>query len=370
MEKTMNIPGISVGTALEEMEKMYLSALGKGISLSAVPSVFLWGPPGVGKSESVKEMGVHIGNETGKKIRITEIRLLLFSPVDLRGVPFASADRQFTDWLRPRIFDLDVGEDTVNILFLDELSACTSAIQSAAYQIVLDRAVGEHRLPDNTIIICAGNRVTDRSVAYQMPSALANRLIHFDIRPDFDSWADWAAIHDIHPMVMGYLSFDRSKLYVDCDGDRDVAYATPRSWTFVSDMLKLMDVTETVDIHYLIAGAIGEGTAVEFESYVRVFRELPKTEDIFQGKPGTILPKKRDALYAVISSLGAAALEKSRNQVLSQAELVNAVKYAVQFPMDYAAAFFRHLHSEQSVRLQLMKIPVYQNWVKKNGKYL
>ena len=91
-------------------------------------------------------------------------------------------------WLKPQIFQMNDSEDVVNILFLDEISAAPQSVQAAAYQITLDRVVGEHKLPENCIVIAAGNRVTDRSVAFKMPKALANRLMHFEVDGNFDSW--------------------------------------------------------------------------------------------------------------------------------------------------------------------------------------
>ena len=108
---------------------------------------------------------------------------------------------------------MDPSDDIVNILFLDEISAAPQSVQAAAYQITLDRVVGEHKLPDNCIIIAAGNRVTDKSVSFKMPKALANRLCHFEIQSDFDSWRDWAVKNGINQKVLGFISF---KLYLSC----------------------------------------------------------------------------------------------------------------------------------------------------------
>ena len=108
-----------------------------------------------------------------EEVNITDVRLLLFNPIDLRGIPVADQRRQFAVWLKPKIFKMNGTEDYVNILLLDEISAAPQSVQAAAYQITLDRKVGEHALPKNCIVIAAGNRVTDKSVAYQMPKALA-----------------------------------------------------------------------------------------------------------------------------------------------------------------------------------------------------
>ena len=101
----------------------------------------LWGPPGIGKSQGVREIADNIKAKTGKKVHITDVRLLLFNPVDLRGIPTANADKTLAVWLRPQIFQMDAGDDTINILLLDEISAAPQSVQAAAYQITLDRTI-------------------------------------------------------------------------------------------------------------------------------------------------------------------------------------------------------------------------------------
>ena len=182
--ENMNIPVMSVSGVVKQLSDLYGNAIKAGVPLKTLPTPFFWGAAGVGKSDGVKQLAEELHKKTGKKINVTDVRLLLFSPVDLRGVPVADEHRRFTNWLRPTIFNMDGGDDTVNILFLDELSAAPQSVQAAAYQICLDRTVGEHKLPDNCIVIAAGNRTTDQSIAYKMPKALCNRLMHFRIQTD------------------------------------------------------------------------------------------------------------------------------------------------------------------------------------------
>lgn len=362
-----NISKISVTSAVEELGALYCAMIGKKMKFSEIPSAFLWGPPGIGKSAAVRQIAGMIEKKTGKKVKITDVRLLLFSPVDLRGVPVPDKARQFAEWLRPKIFDMDPGEDMVNLLFLDELSAAPQSVQAAAYQITLDRMVGEHKLPDNTIVIGAGNRVTDRSVAYRMPGALSNRLMHFEIRVDFDSFYAWAVKEQLHPFVLGFLSFDSSKLYLEEHDADDVAFPTPRSWKFVSDILKAAEVSQPSEAHHLIGGCIGAGTALEFEGWCRIYRELPDIKDIFEGKC-TVFPKKPDVLYALVSSLTARILEDQA--LMTDEELKNVCEYMKRLPVDFAAKFYRSISGADGLRLRLMKLGPFQDWMKRNRKFI
>ena len=180
----------------------YANLIKNAVSLRKFPSVMLWGAPGVGKSQGVRQIAKLLEEETGKKVVVTDVRLLLFNPVDLRGIPTANAEKTLAVWLKPKIFQMDEGEEVINILFLDEISAAPQSVQAAAYQITLDHTVGEHKLPENCIVIAAGNRVTDKSVAFHMPKALANRLCHIEVEAHQKSWREWAVKENIHEKMV------------------------------------------------------------------------------------------------------------------------------------------------------------------------
>ena len=199
--KLNNIPEMTVGKIVDRLSNAYSKIIKNNIPIKTMPSVMLWVAPGVGKSQAIRQIAKEIEFQTGKTVFVTDVRLLLFNPIDLRGIPTSNADKTLAIWLKPQIFQMDDSDNVVNILFLDEISAAPQSVQAAAYQITLDRVVGEHRLPDNCIVIAAGNRTTDKSVAYKMPKALANRLMHIDVQGNFNSWKEWAIKKDINHKV-------------------------------------------------------------------------------------------------------------------------------------------------------------------------
>jgi MoxR-like ATPase len=155
---------------------------------------FVWGPPGVGKSQIVAQVAALLG------IRLIDIRAILLDPVDLRGLPTVEQGR--AAWATPAFLP----EDGSGILFLDELNAAPPLVQAACYQLVLDRAVGEYRLPDGWTVFAAGNREGDRAVTSRMSSALANRFVHLVFEPDLDDWSRWAmGPGDLRPEVVAFL---------------------------------------------------------------------------------------------------------------------------------------------------------------------
>ena len=127
----LNIPNVSVSELVDQLSALYKSAIDSNISFRDLPSPFFWGLAGIGKSAGVLQLADRITADTGRRAVVTDVRLLLFSPVDLRGVPVADESRRFTDWLMPRIFAMEEGDGVVNILFLDELSAAPQSAQGA-----------------------------------------------------------------------------------------------------------------------------------------------------------------------------------------------------------------------------------------------
>lgn len=362
--KLTNIPSLTIDKIVDKLAAAYCTVIKKGLPLKTVPSVMLWGPPGVGKSQAVRQLAKRI-EEIGKRVVVTDVRLLLFNPIDLRGIPTANADKTLAVWLKPQIFQMDPGRDVVNILFLDEISAAPQSVQAAAYQITLDRVVGEHKLPENCIVIAAGNRTTDKSVAFKMPKALSNRLLHIEVEGNFGSWRKWAVSNGINDKVIGFLSFKQDYLMGFNGSTDDLAFATPRSWEMVSNLLNSVD--NDIDSMYpLIAGVVGTGVAVEFRTWARVYRELPPIEDIFNGKKPP-LPRNTDAMYALTSSMTAYAREHKDD--LNR--IANSISYANMMPPDFSVVLLKdYMYIENGYREKLMRIPEFARWLSTKGSLL
>lgn len=253
---------------------------------------------------------------------------MLFNPVDLRGIPTANADKTLAIWLRPQIFHMDESEDTVNILFLDEISAALPSVQAAAYQITLDRMIGEHKLPDNCIVIAAGNRVTDKSVAYNMPKALANRLCHFEIKGDSVSWHNWAIKNGVHPYVVGYLEFNPVAMMKQDVTEIGLAFPTPRSWEMVSNILCLIS-SDVNSVYPMISGCIGIQTAALFREWTEVYISLPKMEDIFGGNHVSA-PKEPELLIALRAMMAFYAGKHPDKTLIN-----NSINFACDLPWTF-----------------------------------
>jgi hypothetical protein len=150
-------------------------------------------------------------------------------------------------------------------------------------------------------MVAAGNRESDKGVTFRMPTPLANRFVHQEMRVDFASWQEWAVKHNIHKDVVGYLSFAKQDLYDFDAKSASRAFATPRSWTFVSQLLDEGDDDDTT--MNLIAGTVGEGLAVKFMTHRKVAGRMPNPADILNGKVKDLNVKEVSAMYSLVISM-------------------------------------------------------------------
>lgn len=260
--------------------------------------VFMWGPPGIGKSELVAGLTEELGGH------MIDLRLGQMEPTDIRGIPFFNKNREVMDWAPPvDLPDADLASQyPIVVLFLDEMNSAAPAVQAAGYQLILNRRIGKYVLPDNVVIVAAGNRESDKGVTYRMPSPLANRFVHLEIRPDFESWQNWAVQNHIHKDVVGYISFAKQDLFDFDPKSASRSFATPRSWTFVSEFLADGDAS-VAELTDLVAGTVGEGLAVKFMAHRKVAGQMPKPEDVLSGKVKDLQTKEVSAMYSLTISM-------------------------------------------------------------------
>lgn len=260
--------------------------------------IFLWGPPGIGKSDVVKQIGEDIG------AHVIDIRLSLWDPTDIKGIPYFDSNSNKMKWAPPSELP---DEETASqydqiILFMDEMNSAAPAVQAAAYQLVLNRRVGTYKLPDNVLIVAAGNRESDKGVTFRMPAPLANRFVHLEMAVNWDDWFSWATENRIHKDVVGFLTFSKKDLYDFDPKSPSRSFATPRSWQFVSDLL-IDDDGDEDTLTDLTAGAVGEGLAIKFMAHRKVASKLPDPTDILKGKVKKMESKEISAMYSLTVSL-------------------------------------------------------------------
>ena len=276
-------------------------------AMKAKRPIFLWGPPGIGKSELVQQIvdSGELGNA-----HMIDMRLALMEPTDLRGYPFRNPETNTMEWAPPA--DLPTQEladsyDTI-VVFLDELNSAPPSVQAAAYQLVLNGRIGQYTMPGNVKIVAAGNRETDRGVTYRMPSPLANRFRHINMEVNFEDWSVWAVNNTVHQDVIGYLTYSKADLFDFDPKTSSQSFATPRSWNYVSEILNTEGFDTASDFQQKaeIAGAIGEGMAIKFVEHRKIASKLPNPDQILNGDVKTLdskLSKEISAKYSLVVGL-------------------------------------------------------------------
>lgn len=323
--------------------------------------LFIWGQPGIGKSDIVAE----VARQQNRPL--IDIRLPLMEPTDIRGIPYLADVKTYNSkgelikdeqgvpihskefrWSTPS--DLPTDEASRALVFFDEMSAAPPSVQAATYQIILNRRIGNYQLPDEVVIVAAGNRVKDKGVAYNMPMPLANRFSHLTLEVDIDDWKEWATLNRVHKDVVGYISFQPGDLNGFNPSSEGYAFATPRSWYFASDLLQAKNDDGTwVDTDLpddvlgdLIRGTVGEGPGTKFMTYRKQAANLPHARDVLSGKITKLNNKQIDVCYALTTALcyelqdtanrGAKAVQKGDKK--GMAELNKQMDVFLRFTMD------------------------------------
>ncbi len=283
-------------------------------------SLMLWGPPGIGKSSIVADVARQ------HDLQLVDLRLSQLAPTDLRGLPVA--DNGVSRWFPPEF--LPIGG--TGILFLDEINMAPPAMQGIAQQLILDRQVGSYRVPDGWFIWAAGNRKSDRAAVFEMPSALANRFIHLDLVPDFDSFKAWGLRSGLSEQVLAFLAFRPSLLH-QIDAQRP-AWPSPRSWLMANQLRGAGLAVEP---------AVGPAAAGEFEAFCAVYTGLPDLESILAGKSKAPFPAEASARYATVLGLVVRA-ENASSAVNALAWLVRSA--GAEWVQFFATDLFRMMREK------------------------
>lgn len=263
------------------------------LNVASVRPVFIWGPPGVGKSSLVEQFAASLGLEC---VALLGSQL---APEDLIGIP--KIEGKVSRFYPPSM----IVREREFVLFIDELNIASQEIQKAFYSLILDKRIGEYRLPAGSIIIGAGNRAHDAALAKQMPSALVNRMVHVHLKASHREWLDWAQTNGIHLWVLDYVRSRPSQLSTEVPPAKEEPFSTPRSWHAVSDALHAFGDNIAADhLDAVLFGSVTRDHAVGFKAFLKQIRNQFSVHKILKGEenwPGA--PEDRDLTYFLTQSL-------------------------------------------------------------------
>ena len=331
--------------------------------IAAKQTPFIHGPTGIGKSQVVQ---AYAQNNT---FELRDIRASQLDPVDARGIPVPIPETKVTSWYPPDFLP----QKGKGLLFLDELNRANQDTQSALYQLILERRIGDYILPDEWYIIAAGNRDIDGCMVQPMSRALKNRFIHLNMEVSYPDWHAWANVSNIIEHVIAFMRFRPTALDEATEATKDSSgkhqerlrnansFATPRSWEFASDLLKsaFNQGRNLHDCYSLMEGTIGEGMASEFVAYCDIYLELPDLDEMI-ADPSTFKGTKNpNKLYAICTGLAARSDKKTFG---------NIKKILDKIPPEYA-----HWTIDDCLNRNKKDIashPAYIDWVHKNIDYV
>lgn len=312
-------------------------------------AIFVCGAVGIGKSECTKQVADEL------KYEFIDIRLSLLDATDLRGLPTIDKEKKETIWTKP-VFLPSKNYDKDVLLFFDEFNTANKSMQNACLQLMLDRKIGEYELPEKTRVMCAGNRLQDGGFVTRLSSAMNNRFIHIEFEPDFDDWKAYAYSNKIHHMIIGFHNYRKGDLLHNYKEDVDnKAFASPRSWTFVSDILDLG--LENGTLFEAIKGCVGEGAGIELFGYLKIYRDLPKPEDILL-KNKDIVPKESNIMYALVSAL-INCVREHRDKI------DRLIKYSLLIEKEFSVVLIKDL-LRTDMKDKVMSSKAFDVWVAQN----
>lgn len=425
--------------------------------------VFIWGAPGIGKSDLVADLGATTGRP------VLDIRLAQYDPTDVRGIPYFDGESRQMKWAKPAEFPSKVSADVVEtrhelfiaqrdvvsdlraqlaevrkdlatateqatraqlmstiatlsnqlthavdrmddlensynsasfalkmqtaILFLDELVSAPQSVQAAAYQLILNRKIGEYTLPDGVDIVAAGNRDTDRGVTFTMPSPLANRFSHFELGVNGEAWLEWATNNSVHPLVVGFLTGNKDALFKFDPKTGSKAFPTPRSWAKGSNGISQLDSAVAAGrltpqdrdrmMVEVVGSNVGLGMAQTFKVHCATVGKLPKPADVLDGKPNLCFDTNEpSALVSLLTSMcytfrdRVQTMDSSLTKVQQNALVEKWGNNMYQFGLDYLDARPELAVMLMRMSLKQFKLPIgpkttgYKQLYEKYGKLI
>ncbi len=315
--------------------------------------VMLWGAPGVGKSQMVAQVAAR------QNTPLIDIRLSQMEPSDLRGIPFR--EKELVEWAVPAMLPNTKRHGEKGILFLDEITSAPPSVSAAAYQLILDRKLGNYEVPQGWAIIAAGNRQGDRGVTYSMPAPLANRFSHYEVDINLDDWVAWAYASGIDERVIAFLRFRQDLLFEFDAAQNPVAFPSPRSWEFAHRALHKFE-----DYPELFSGAlqacVGKAAGIELAAFIASLDQMPDLDAIVNGE-AVDTPKEIDLQYAIATALVGRAI-RAKDTAETQKVYGNILNYANRFPQrEMGVMMVSDMH--RAIGQDIFSIPEFAGWADK-----
>lgn len=323
--------------------------------IKAKLTCMLSGDPGIGKSAIIQSIADKFNLE------LIDIRLSTYDPVDLNGFPMVKGD--LAEYIPMNTFPLkEITKKpegkTGWLVFLDEFNSASLAVQAASYKLVLDRQVGQHELHPNTAIVCAGNLITNGAIVNRLGTAMQSRLVHLELGVVPTEWIKWGTKNNIDHRILAYINHVPDNLHKFDPKHDDKTFSCPRTWAFLSHLIRDIPTDDLGELRPLLAGTVGEGSAVEFVAFTEIYANLPTYQDILKDPMNARLDTEPAMLFAVSHMITA---------YLKKKDLDKAMQYIERLPIEFQTITLQNaVQKDQSI----IKETEIDKWAMKNGGYL
>lgn len=269
----------------------------KTLLLAAIPAkhnILVTGAPGVGKSDIMHA----VSQECGAGMILSHPAVE--DPTDTKGLPFV-VDGKATFLPFGELWQA-INAEKLTVWFLDDLGQAPPSVQAAKMQLLLARAIGNHKLPDTVTFVAATNRRVDRAAVSGILEPVKSRFLSIvELEPNLDDWCDWANMHDVHPLVVAFLRFQPDLLSKFSPSADLTNSPMPRTWHHVSQILALQ-LPQNIQ-HQAICGAVGEGAGTEVSAFFKIWMELPNIDQMLENPEKAKIPTEPAVLYALAGAL-------------------------------------------------------------------
>lgn len=307
--------------------------------------------PGVGKSQIVKQLADKYSLE------LIDMRLSQYDATDLNGFPCLEGER--SKYKPPATIPLETDEIPKNkngwLLFLDEINSAFQSVQASAYKLILDRAVGDHKLHPKVYMVAAGNLATDKAIVNRSGTAMQSRLIHFQLEVDKDSWFEWANTNKIDSRVISFIGFRPALLHNFDPNHSDSTFPCPRTWEFLSNAIKNRPELDKVD-KAIAAGTVGQGAATEFFSFINVYTKIPTIQQIIDA-PTKVKLEDEPSMYYALSGMVASNINDSN--------ITPIYEFIKRLPLEFQTLTWRFSIKRNP---QLMSHDIVKDWLRQQAK--
>lgn len=307
------------------------------------------GPPGVGKSDAVRQVAQDMGLE------VIDVRASLLDPVDLRGIPVPDLKRKATLWLAPGFLP----REGRGVLFFDEIGHATQMVQNALFQLFLDRALGEYQLAPGWRVVAAANRVEDRAGSFALNAGLTSRVVRVTLEADLEEWQQWALENHIVPEIRSFLRYLPKHFHNFNPTQPFKAFPCPRTWAYASTLYREFEHSQL--LHAVMAGCVGDEATVEFMAYLKLYSQIPSLEENLKNPDHAPIPEEPSLRYAVVGML----VEKLKRCDVATTEAI--ARYLTRFPPEFVLMGLIDSQKLKANSNAFFRSPAITQWLKKNG---